>query len=127
MKQANLFSEGGLGCPRCLRPRMAPARGCASGLHPEDRFDGKTYEKDRDQVRLSGQLGKVYDLMRDGEWRTLRQIRDVIGSASETSVSARLRDLRKRRFGSHQVARKEAPGMKGLFLYRLGTTEAPHE
>jgi hypothetical protein len=41
-------------------------------------FDGETFDENRDGARLSGQAKAVYDLMRDGRWRTLRRIADVV-------------------------------------------------
>lgn len=82
-------------------------------------FDGDTYDAQQDFLRLKGQMLKVYELMRDGSWRTLREIADSVGSP-EASVSARLRDLRKDRYGSFQVDRQRDEG--GLHLYRV--TEA---
>lgn len=80
-------------------------------------FQGATYEPKFDQERLGGQMRKVYALMRDGNWRTLREIADCVGG-SEAGVSARLRDLRKIAFGSHVVER-ERVGDSGLFRYRM--------
>lgn len=79
-------------------------------------FDGDTIEPERDEERLRAQLTRVWHLMRDGRWRTLNQI------ACEThdppaSVSARLRDLRKEKFGSHHVERRYLSN--GLFTYRV--------
>lgn len=79
-------------------------------------FDGKTYDPSKDHKRLRGQLGRVHGLMRDGEWRTLRRIANGCGG-SEASVSARLRDLRKPKYGSHVVERRRVSG--GLYEYRL--------
>lgn len=79
-------------------------------------FDGQTYEPAEDQKRLSGQLLRVFDLMRDREWRSLDRIARAVGG-SEASVSARLRDLRKPRFGTHTVERQRRPN--GVWIYRL--------
>jgi hypothetical protein len=79
-------------------------------------FDGETYEPEQDQVRLTGQMLRVYDYMKDGEWRTLRHISDAC-AGSEASVSARLRDLRKPRFGAYTVERRRIKG--GLYQYRV--------
>jgi hypothetical protein len=81
-------------------------------------FDGQTYEPKRDKVRLNRQLDKVKELMLDGKWRCLRQIESAVGG-TEASVSARLRDLRKPKFGGFTVER-EYRG-KGLFVYRMRT------
>lgn len=80
------------------------------------RFDGTTYQPARDSRRLSKQWERVRDLMLDGRWRTLRQIADAT-NCPEASVSARLRDLRKPRFGGYTVERKAQPN--GLHLYRV--------
>ena len=55
-----------------------------------------------DTPRLAGQLAAVFDLMRDGRYRTLAQIAAAVGCL-ETSASARLRDFRKARNGAHEV------------------------
>jgi len=83
---------------------------------PADAFDGKTYEPKRDYVRLRGQMLDVYRLMSDGKWRTLREIADVV-HGSEAGVSARLRDLRKSKYGGHTVEREHISA--GLHWYRL--------
>lgn len=85
-------------------------------------FDGSTYDKGRDQVRLSAQLQAVFDVMGDGRWRTLSNLAfraaQITGKrVSEQSASARLRDLRKERFGAHNIERRSLGG--GLFEYRL--------
>ncbi len=87
-------------------------------------FDGATYEAEFDHTRLGGQMGKVYVLMSDGHWRTLDEISNATG-APPASVSARLRDLRKPKFGAHTVERRaRGPRENGLFEYRLLRREA---
>lgn len=83
------------------------------------RFDGATLDIERDQSRLARQLTAVRLLMLDGQWRTLGQIHDLTGYP-ESSVSARLRDLRKLKFGGYDVQRRRLSG--GLFAYRVGST-----
>lgn len=75
-------------------------------------FDGKTYEPS-DGPRLGAQ---VASLMRDGQWRTLYEIAHATGCPTQ-SVSARLRDLRKPRYGSHHVERRRVSA--GVFQYRV--------
>lgn len=79
-------------------------------------FDGATFAAARDGERLSRQLDAVRRYMRSGEWRTLDEIAAATG-APPASVSARLRDLRKPRFGGMTVERK--PAARGLWLYRV--------
>ena len=78
--------------------------------------DGETYDHPRDSSRLGDQMKAVFELMKDGKERTLKEIADGTGSP-ESSVSARLRDLRKERFGGHTVERQYIA--RGLFSYRL--------
>ena len=80
------------------------------------RFDGPAYDPARDQVRLSGQIERVFNLMRDGKWRTLGEISAATGDP-ESSISAQLRHLRKARFGAHTVNRRHVEN--GLFEYSL--------
>ena len=79
-------------------------------------FDGDTYDPEQDHVRLSGQMLKVRNLMADGQWRTLAHIASEVG-APEASVSARLRDLRKPKFGGYAVERARMGS--GLHYYRV--------
>lgn len=79
-------------------------------------FDGATFQPERDGKRLTQQHCRVKALMRDGVWRTLSQIAEATGDP-EASVSARLRDLRKEKFGSNTIEREYVS--RGLFRYRL--------
>jgi hypothetical protein len=89
-------------------------------LFDRPRFDGETIEHGVDTPRLGKLLRAVYDLMGDGEWRTIREITDAIGAGSEASVSARLRDLRKPEFGAHTVdRRRRGEASRGLHEYRV--------
>lgn len=83
---------------------------------PSRAFDGETYEAGRDHQRLKGQLSRVFDLMKDGVARTLDEIATACGG-TEAAVSARLRDLRKAKYGGHHVERERVQG--GLYRYRL--------
>jgi|1_EtaG_2_1085319.scaffolds.fasta_scaffold12664_1 hypothetical protein len=84
-------------------------------------FDGPTYEPEHDKPRLNAQCQRVWDLMEDGKWRTLREIGDTTHDP-ESSISARLRDFRKLKFGAYQVERRRrGQERRGLFEYRLIT------
>lgn len=83
---------------------------------PARAFDGHTYEPRQDYARLNGQLHRVAALMNDGRFRTLAEIACAAGG-TEASVSARLRDLRKPKYGAHDVKRERISG--GLYRYRL--------
>ena len=83
------------------------------------KFDGATYDPAFDYQRLESQLERIKTLMSDGEFRTLAQIRNIIGG-SEAGISARLRDLRKEKFGSYIVNRKRVGDPSaGLHAYQL--------
>lgn len=90
-----------------------------AGLH----FDGATYDHARDGTRLADQTHAVFNIMKDGQFRTLAQLAQMTG-APEASVSARLRDLRKPRFGGHTVNRQYV--RKGLHQYQLVVEGASH-
>jgi hypothetical protein len=79
-------------------------------------FDGETYDRDRDHERLASQLRRVRDLMSDGRWHTLSGMSHALGDP-ESSISARIRDLRKRKFGGYTVERQYAGD--GLWEYRI--------
>jgi hypothetical protein len=79
-------------------------------------FDGDTFVDDRDGERLAKQLGSVYSVMSDKEWHTIPELAYVL-RAPEASISARLRDLRKKKFGGHIVEREYV--VRGLWKYRV--------
>jgi hypothetical protein len=81
-------------------------------------IDGNTFNQERDGQRLGRLSEAVYDLMLDGKWRTFQEIQAVTGG-SIPSISARLRDFRKARWGRQEVERQAVPNRPGLFRYRL--------
>lgn len=78
--------------------------------------DGDSYSAGRDLSRLNAQARDVYRYMMHGEWRTLADIAHNTGHP-EASVSARLRDLRKPKFGGFTVERRYIAN--GQYHYRL--------
>jgi hypothetical protein len=83
------------------------------------RFNGSDYEPPMDDVRLRGQILRIYNLMKDGTWRTLGEIEQGTRDP-QASISAQLRHLRKPRFGSHTVEKRpRGDRIDGLFEYRL--------
>lgn len=79
-------------------------------------FDGDTYDADRDHARIGGQLERVRAAMSDGRWWLLDELTAQCGG-TVASVSARLRDLRKPRFGSNEIEREYLTA--GLWRYRM--------
>ena len=87
-------------------------------------FDGETFVPELDGKRISRQFDYVFDLMKDGKWRTLKQIQLALLKqgvfATEAGISARLRDFRKKRYGEHTVNRMRTGDPKsGKFTYQL--------
>ena len=78
--------------------------------------DGKTFESAKDEIRLNSQARAVWNLMRDGIWRSLAEISRAT-QEPEASCSARIRDFRKPRFGGHKADRRRRS--RGVFEYRL--------
>jgi hypothetical protein len=95
--------------PLTLR-RKSPNR------HGPVSFDGRTFDPALDEERLKNLLGRVWNFMQGGGWHTLAEIQSKCGG-TEASVSARLRDLRKERFGSYTIKRRRVSG--GLWEYRM--------
>lgn len=91
----------------------------------ELRFDGPMFDPALDAERLGRQLRAVRDYMLDlgGRERTVPEIAADL-HFPECSISARLRDLRKPRFGGYRVeSRRVTPG--GLYTYRLLRPDPP--
>lgn len=83
---------------------------------PDGDRAGVTFDHDRDGARLNKQARAVFREMSDGKWHTLIDLADATGYP-EASISARLRDFRKPKFGAHTVEREYLGG--GLWMYRL--------
>lgn len=82
------------------------------------RFDGAGYDPAIDHVRLTRQIKRIFDLMSDASWRTLQEIADITGDPA-ASVSAQLRHLRKKKFGSWVVNKRRRTPCSGLWEYQL--------
>jgi len=79
-------------------------------------FSGAGVETVDDNIRLGKQIDKVLSFIKNGEWFSLSQISEAI-NAPHASVSAQLRNLRKREHGSYIIERKNEGS--GYHLYRL--------
>lgn len=78
--------------------------------------DGETFNHKRDVKRLNAQAQRVWNVMADGRWYSLREIAAKCGDP-EASISARIRDLRKPTLGGFRVDRTCV--RKGLWRYKL--------
>lgn len=111
-EQLGFITTGARGQPKIKTPSVP-------GAKEPMRFNGPAYDVDRDTARLSGQIGRIFELMKDGAWRTLDEISSATGDPP-ASCSAELRHLRKERFGKHTVdKRHRGEPADGLWEYRL--------
>lgn len=79
-------------------------------------FDGPHLNA-ADVTRLTGLFLRVYSKVLDGQWHTLRELAESC-QGSEASISARFRDLRKARWGSHTVEKRRT-AKAGVWEYRV--------
>lgn len=94
---------------------------------PDGDRDGATYSPRKDRAPLNAQAQRVWDVLAGGRWLTLAEIAAETGDP-EASVSARLRDFRKPKFGEHEVSRRRRADHR-VWEYRLvveTTTETPN-
>ncbi len=92
-------------------------------------FNGSDYDPVFDEARLTSQHSRVFNAMKDSQWRTLDDIH-AITKDPHASISAQLRHLRKKRFGSHTIEKKVVGDREdGLYSYRLieNTESTPDE
>jgi hypothetical protein len=99
---------------------FTPSKRMADTSLTVPRFDGADIQP-ADHARLADQIGRVYAVLEDGDWWSVQAIAGVIElrfrvTDPEISISAQLRNLRKPRFGGHQIERKREGN---LSLYRL--------
>jgi hypothetical protein len=86
---------------------------------------GPAYDKRRDGARLNRQHERIRDFMLARcDWKTLAELSQALGYP-ESSVSAQLRHLRKKRFGAHLVLKRRRNGKKGTWEYSVLPPEKP--
>ena len=91
---------------------------------------GATFDPKQDGPRTSNQLRVVRDILSDGAWHPGP---DIVAEASEilkqtcsdSSITARIRDLRKPRHGGHQIDRRRRHEGGGLHEYRMRAPGPP--
>ena len=98
-------------------------------------FDGKTYEPDKDKIRLGNQAYVVFCVMsQNPHWWTLNELA-LKTMFPESSISARLRDFRKQRirllrdlaaqgYRAQQIASKTGNGVG--FIRKIAADENIH-
>lgn len=82
----------------------------------EIRFNGSDYSPSKDDVRLTGQILRVFNCLKDGSFWTLKDISEETGDG-QASVSSQIRHLKKSRWGSHIIEKRNLG--YGLWEYRL--------
>lgn len=107
------------------RTKAGKAQGIVDRAKPSDKTgppdghrDGETYVAPFDYDRLNNQAKRVYDCISNGSWWTLADIAAKTHDP-EASISARLRDLRKPRFGALDIEHRRVHQGKGEWEYRL--------
>jgi hypothetical protein len=89
-------------------------------------FDGNgDQEGARKDPRLKKQLVRVYDVLAEGVWLSLSDI-SVLADAPEASASARMRDLRKKKFGGFDLETRVLPH-NNVYEYRLDVSSGDPE
>lgn len=76
-------------------------------------FKGSDYNPKLDEKRLQSGLKRVYELMKDGKWRTTSEIHEILGNVTAESAGRYLRYLRQ----DYVVDKRRVAG--GLWEYRL--------
>jgi hypothetical protein len=84
-------------------------------------FDGASFQQWRDGERLQRQLSIIRTIMSDYEPHTLDTLAAAAG-CSTASASARVRDLRKAKFGGYRVTRTWLGG--GVWSYCMVAASA---
>jgi hypothetical protein len=80
-------------------------------------FDGETYDEELDGKRMTTQLELVREIMSDQGWHRNIEVANRI-DCSESGAGARIRDLRKKKFGSWEIVRRRVAHGNGLHEYR---------
>lgn len=94
-------------------------------LEQQPLFGGSTYDPALDGARLKGQWQRVFDVLKGGKAMTLAEIQRAIEKTtgvhdSQTGISARIRDFRKKKFGGHWVhSSRRGDQKRGVWEYRL--------
>jgi len=120
MKDPESTAISRLGAANSLEKALnAVKEDAEGGIQTNPRFNGAVYDPYWDDNRLSNQIGRIFDLMMDSHWKILAEI-SARTADPPASISAQLRHLRKRRFGSYVVEKRHRGARdKGLFEYRV--------
>lgn len=83
-------------------------------------FDGRSFSPEKDGARLASHLTRVRDFLVTHQPAvfTLQEIAEACGG-TEASCSARVRDLRKSRWGSYDVVSQRDASVPSLWRYGI--------
>ena len=81
------------------------------------KFDGRHFDAEKDQVRLTAQMKGVYETLKSRAWMTVSEIESETGYP-QPSISAQLRNMRKEKFGALDVRGRYRAGTR-IFEYRI--------
>lgn len=92
-------------------------------LTNKNMFDGGCFNWDLDHSRLTTQMAYVFLVIMNGEYTTVEKIQSEISAkfgcrGAQTSISALLRDFRKKKWGEHTVNTRRV-GNSGLYEYQF--------
>jgi hypothetical protein len=89
-----------------------------------DQIGGDTFDPALDGKRLGKQMLRVLNAMQSNQWLTLAEIKQIT-TDPEASISARLRDVRKRwGEGAMESRRRASAGLEsGLWEFRVNLPE----
>jgi DNA-directed RNA polymerase specialized sigma24 family protein len=85
-------------------------------------FDGITFDPEQDAERLGEQMCRVLTVCLDDNWHTLSELSEKTGDP-ESSISARLRDVRKK-WGKAAMQSKRLKEGKGTWIYKVHVRRA---
>lgn len=95
--------------------KTSPRRGSS-----KKKFAGPAFDAELDEVRLTGLQLAIFNLMKDGVFRTHGEIKEAIGRGSENGIAAMLRSLRSKKHGHHTVNKqRRGEPTNGLWEYQL--------
>jgi len=81
--------------------------------------DGRSFDQNLDSERLSSQMDRVIEAVSDGQYHDLNSLVAKCGGTT-ASISARLRDLRKPKFGGHTVtSTRVGDPRSGKWVYKV--------
>ena len=95
-------------------------------------FDGARFVQELDGKRLTGQIARVWAIVKDEKEHTVSGIREAIFKRfkvwdPENSIQAQLRNLRKPEFGGKTELVESYRKRGGLFVYRVNLNVGSEE